>query len=157
VKYLTPTTMRHLQRRQRKCLYLRRCKEVCSLSVLMFFAYHTWHHLQLEEVSVHVFCLYAHVLLTTVSTALDKDTHRQLNRIEAMLNAICNSNGILPESLPGYEHPSLALPSSHSPSSAGIQMETLHISDTCSNTSAHSSSMSKPPCKKAGKHLHLYH
>ncbi|KAN0131113.1 hypothetical protein V8E53_011005 [Lactarius tabidus] len=32
--------------------------------------------------------------------ALDKDTHQQLNRIEAMLNAICNSNGILPESLP---------------------------------------------------------
>ncbi|KAN0127805.1 hypothetical protein V8E53_014361 [Lactarius tabidus] len=83
--------------------------------------------------------------------ALDEDTRRQLNRIEAMLNAICNSNGILPESLPGYEHPSLASPSSHSPSSAGIQMEMLHISDTHSNTSAHSSSMSKPPHKKAAR------
>ncbi|KAN0131094.1 hypothetical protein V8E53_011095 [Lactarius tabidus] len=80
--------------------------------------------------------------------ALDEDTRRQLNRIEAMLNAICNSNGILPESLPGYECPSLALPSSHSPSSAGIQMETLHMSDTRSNTSAHSSSMSKLRHKK---------
>ncbi|KAN0131146.1 hypothetical protein V8E53_011038 [Lactarius tabidus] len=83
--------------------------------------------------------------------ALNEDTRRQLNRIEAMLNAICNSDGILPESLPGYERPSLASPSSHSPSSAGVQMEMLHISDTHSNTSAHSSSMSKPPHKKAAR------
>ncbi|KAN0128960.1 hypothetical protein V8E53_013222 [Lactarius tabidus] len=82
--------------------------------------------------------------------ALDEDTCRQLNRIEAMLNAICNSNGILPESLPGYEHPSLASLSSHSPSLAGVQMEMLHISDTHSNTSAHSSSMLKLLHKKAG-------
>ncbi|KAN0139733.1 hypothetical protein V8E53_002395 [Lactarius tabidus] len=83
--------------------------------------------------------------------ALDKDTHQQLNRIEAMLNAICNSDGILPETLPGYECPSLALPSSHSPSSAGVQMETLHLSDMYSNTSAHSSSMLEPLHKKAAR------
>ncbi|KAN0131148.1 hypothetical protein V8E53_011040 [Lactarius tabidus] len=35
---------------------------------------------------------------------LDEDTHRQLNRIEAMLTGICGSKGIIPENLPGYEH-----------------------------------------------------
>ncbi|KAN0128967.1 hypothetical protein V8E53_013229 [Lactarius tabidus] len=48
---------------------------------------------------------------------------------EAMLNAICNSNGILPETLLGYEHPTSVSPSSQSPSSTGVQMETLHISN----------------------------
>ncbi|KAN0131122.1 hypothetical protein V8E53_011014 [Lactarius tabidus] len=61
--------------------------------------------------------------------ALDEDSRRQLNRIEAMLNAICNSNGILPETLLGYEHPMSVSPSSQSPSSTGVQMETLHISN----------------------------
>ncbi|KAN0133108.1 hypothetical protein V8E53_009138 [Lactarius tabidus] len=63
--------------------------------------------------------------------ALDEDSRRQLNRIEAMLNAICNSNGILPETLLGYEHPTSVSPSSQSPSSTGVQMETLHISNIC--------------------------
>ncbi|KAN0131120.1 hypothetical protein V8E53_011012 [Lactarius tabidus] len=83
---------------------------------------------------------------------LDDDTCQQLNRIEAMLTVICNSSGIVPETLLGYDHPTSASLSSQSQSSAGIQMETLHISDTCSNTSSHSSTRSlQPPHKKAAR------
>ncbi|KAN0140675.1 hypothetical protein V8E53_001502 [Lactarius tabidus] len=83
---------------------------------------------------------------------LDDDTRQQLNRIEAMLTAICNSSGIVPETLPGYDRPTSASPSSQSQSSAGVQMETLHISDTRSNTSSHSSTRSsQPPRKKAAR------
>jgi hypothetical protein len=121
--------MIHLRRRRQKCLYLRQCKEVCSPLASLIFTDNTLHHLQLEEVSTPSFCLYAYVLLITVSIALDEDSHQQLNRIVAMLNAICNSNGILPETLLGYEHPTSVSPSSQSPSSTGVQMETLHISN----------------------------
>ncbi|KAN0139725.1 hypothetical protein V8E53_002387 [Lactarius tabidus] len=85
-----------------------------------FFTYNTLHHLQLEE----------------------------LNRIEAMINAICNSNGILPETLLGYEHPTSVSPSSQSPSLTGLQMETLHIGNMHSNTSAHFISALELPHKK---------
>ncbi|KAN0131117.1 hypothetical protein V8E53_011009, partial [Lactarius tabidus] len=81
---------------------------------------------------------------------LDEDTQRQLNRIEAMLSGICASKGIIPETLPGYECRRSASPSSLSPSSPGMHMEMLNILDTCSNTSAHSSTSSEPP-QKAGE------
>jgi len=63
---------------------------------------------------------------------LDEDTRRQLNRIEAMLNAICNSKGIIPDTLPGYDRRRSPSPSSHSPSSTGLPMERLHLSDASS-------------------------
>ncbi|KAN0141481.1 hypothetical protein V8E53_000726 [Lactarius tabidus] len=85
-----------------------------------------------------------------VGQGLDEDTHRQLNRIEAMLTGICGSKGIIPENLPGYERCRSASPSSLSPSSPGMHMETLNISDTHSNTSAQSSTSSEPP-RKAGE------
>jgi hypothetical protein len=36
---------------------------------------------------------------------LDEETRRQLNRLEVMLNAICDNEGIIPSTLPGYEPP----------------------------------------------------
>ncbi|KAN0131097.1 hypothetical protein V8E53_011098 [Lactarius tabidus] len=78
---------------------------------------------------------------------LNEDTQHQLNRIEAMLSGICASKGIIPETLPGYERRRSASPSSLSPSSPGMHMETLNILDTHSNTSAHSSNSSEPPRK----------
>jgi hypothetical protein len=90
--------------------------------------------------------------MPSLSTGLDEDMHRQLNRIEAMLTGICGSKGIIPENLPGYERRRSASPSSLSPSSPGMHMETLNISDTHSNTSAQSSTSSEPP-HKAGMYL----
>ncbi|KAN0139729.1 hypothetical protein V8E53_002391 [Lactarius tabidus] len=81
---------------------------------------------------------------------LNEDTQCQLNRIKAMLSGICASKGIIPETLPGYEHCHLASPSSLSPSSPGMHMEMLIISDMHSNTSAHSSTSLEPP-QKAGE------
>ena len=66
---------------------------------------------------------YAHMCI-----GLDDETQQQLSRIEAMLNAICNKQGIVPDTLPGYDHcqpPSL---SSHSPSSIGsASIERCHL------------------------------
>jgi hypothetical protein len=90
--------------------------------------------------------------MPSLSTGLNEDMHCQLNRIKAMLTGICGSKGIIPENLPGYEHCQLAFPSSLSPSSPGMHMEMLNISDTHSNTSAQSSMSSEPP-HKAGMYL----
>jgi hypothetical protein len=140
-----------------QCRYLRPCKEVSILLALPLLATHMLKHLQLDAVSIPSFCLQIYAYLTTVYTVLDDDTCQQLNRIEAMLTVICNSSGIVPETLLGYDHPTSASLSSQSQSSAGIQMETLHISDTCSNTSSHSSTRSlQPPHKKAGMYSNRF-
>ena len=60
---------------------------------------------------------------------LDEETRRQLNRVEAMLHAICDKEGIIPSTLPGYEQPRSASPSTHSMSSASGPMERLQLSD----------------------------
>ena len=67
---------------------------------------------------------YAHVY-----EALDENTRRQLNRVEAMLNAICFKEGIETSTLPGYELSRLALPSSQSVSSTGVPIERMNLSD----------------------------
>ena len=67
---------------------------------------------------------YAHVY-----EALDEDTRRQLNRVEAMLNAICFKEGIETSTLPGYELSRSASPSSQSVSSTGVPIERMNLSD----------------------------
>ena len=57
--------------------------------------------------------------------ALDEDTRRQLNRVEAMLNAICFKEGIETSTLPGYELSRSVSPSSQSVSSTSIPVMTL--------------------------------
>jgi hypothetical protein len=121
---------------------------VCC-QALLFLTEHSLCHLQLDEVCFIVYRLHMPTLIPSLSTGLDEDTRRQLNRIEAMLSGICASKGIIPETLPGYERRRSASPSSLSPSSPGMHLETLNISDTHSNTSAHSSTSSEPP-RKAG-------
>ena len=76
---------------------------------------------------------------------LDEDTRRQLTRIEAMLNAICDNKGIIPETLPGYDRRRSPSPSSRSPSSSGASMERLHLSQ-----------VPALPLQTAGMHLSLY-
>ena len=78
---------------------------------------------------------YAHV-----SKALDEDTRHQLNRVEAMLNAICLKEGIETSTLPGYELSRSASPSSQSVSSTGVPIERMNLSD-----------MSSEPPRKLGK------
>jgi hypothetical protein len=83
---------------------------------------------------------YAHMHI-----GLDEETRRQLNRLEAMLNAICDNEGIIPSTLPGYELPRSASPSTQSMSSVGAPLERLHLSDATS----------EPP-RKLGKCLCAY-
>ena len=66
---------------------------------------------------------------THLYKALDEDTRHQLNRVEAMLNAICNKEGIDPSTLPGYELPHSGLPSTQLISSTSIPMERMNLSD----------------------------
>ena len=73
--------------------------------------------MQVDVVRLCTYVLHHHYAHMCVG--LDDETRRQLSRIEAMLNAICNRQGIVPDTLPGYDRcrsPSL---SSHSPSSIG--------------------------------------
>jgi hypothetical protein len=106
---------------------------VCC-QALLFLTEHSLCHLQLDEVCFIVYRLHMPTLIPSLSTGLDEDTQRQLNRIEAMLSGICASKGIIPETLPGYECRRSASPSSLSPSSPGMHMEMLNISDTCIQT-----------------------
>jgi hypothetical protein len=82
-----------------------------------------------QGMRLHIFSLahYAHMHI-----GLDDDSRRQLNRVEAMLTAICESHGIIPSTLPGYEPPRSVSPSTHSVSSAGSPMERLQLSDAAS-------------------------
>ena len=77
---------------------------------------------------------------THLYKALDEDTQRQLNRVEAMLNAICNKEGIDPSTLPGHELPRSGSPSTQSISSTSVPMERMNLSD-----------MSSEPPRKLGK------
>ena len=101
------------------------------------------HHWQVDGVgSLFVYdAHYAHIHI-----GLDEDTHRQLNRIEAMLNAICERQGITPDTLPGYDCCRSPSPSSHSPSSlTGAPMERLQLSNVASE-----------PLQQAGMYICAY-
>ena len=63
---------------------------------------------------------------------LDEDTCRQLNRMGMMLCALCNKEGIIPSTLPGYDAPHVALPTTQSPASASGHMERMHLTDDVS-------------------------
>ena len=63
---------------------------------------------------------------------LDEDTRRQLNRMESMLHALCNKDSIIPSTLPGYDAPRAASPTTQSPASATGQMEHMHLTDDAS-------------------------
>jgi hypothetical protein len=80
-----------------------------------------------------------------MNIALDEDTRRQLNRLEAMLNEICAREGIIPSTLPGWEPPLSALPSSPSVASSSAPLERLQITDA----------VSEPP-RKIGKRICTY-
>ena len=75
---------------------------------------------------------------------LDDDTHRQLNRIEAMLTAICEVKGISPDALPGYNRHRSPSQSSPSPSSTGSPLERQYLSDAM------------PPLHDAGMDPYFY-
>ena len=69
------------------------------------------------------------VTVTHIHIGLDDDTHRQLNRIEAMLTAVCEVKGINPDALPGYDRRRSPSQSSRSPSSTRSPLERQHLSD----------------------------
>ena len=76
---------------------------------------------------------------------LDEDTRRQLNRMETMLCALCNKEGIIPSTLPGYDAPHAASPTTQSPASASGHMEHMHLMDD----------VSEPP-RKLGNYICEY-
>ena len=67
--------------------------------------------------------------VTHIHIGLDDDTHRQLNRIEVMLTAVCEVKGINPDALPGYDRRHSPSQSSRSPSSTRSPLERQHLSD----------------------------
>ena len=86
------------------------------------------------------------VTVTHTHIGLDDDTHRQLNRIEAMLTAVCKIKGINPDALPGYDRRRSPSQSSRSPSSTGSPLERQYLSDA----------MPVPPQHNAGMAPYLY-
>jgi hypothetical protein len=105
---------------------------VCC-QALLFLTEHSLCHLQLDKVCFIVYHLHMPMLIPSLSTGLDEDTRHQLNRIEAMLSGICASKGIIPETLPGYEHRCSASPSSCLPPHLGCTWR-RSISRTCIQT-----------------------
>ena len=70
-----------------------------------------------------------HAQYTHTHIGLDNDTRSQLNRVEAMLHALCARHGIEPSTLPGYEQPRSVSPSIQSISSITSPGERLDPSD----------------------------
>ena len=68
---------------------------------------------------------------------LDNHARCQLNRVEAMLHALCARHGIEPSTLPGYDAPQSASPSTHALSSAASPIDALNPSDVTSEPGQH--------------------
>ena len=79
------------------------------------------HHTLCIQLSMHIMIV-----------GLDEETRRQLNRMESMLHALCDKDGIIPSTLPGYDAPRAASPTTQSPASATGQMERMHLTDDAS-------------------------
>ena len=73
----------------------------------------------------HTLCIQLGMHIMIVG--LDEDTCRQLNRMESMLHALCDKDGIIPLTLLGYDAPCAASPTMQSPALATGQMERMHL------------------------------
>ena len=117
-------------------IYSMLCKAVCCLSHCAIVP-----SFKLFLPSTAGQCMHRYVSdicsITHMHIGLDNHARCQLNRVEAMLHALCARHGIEPSTLPGYEAPRPASLSTHSLSSVALPIDTPNPSDVTSEPGPH--------------------